>query len=115
VGCGDFVAIGFTPTGPAVRAADGALADCKNNAPDISIAGCTQVLARGTTETDSNRAVAFVNRGLAYGRKGDIDRAIGDFERAENRFARNTWPKPFFSTLLVPLHSGYDSLSVGTA
>src|SRR3712207_4675746 len=46
------------------------------------IAGCTQVLERGSRETTGTRAVAFNNRGVAYAAKGDLNRAITDFNEA---------------------------------
>jgi tetratricopeptide (TPR) repeat protein len=46
---------------------------------DRSIRGCTQVIERGEQESRKNRAVAYNNRGLAYYKKGEHDRAIADF------------------------------------
>jgi tetratricopeptide (TPR) repeat protein len=40
------------------------------------------VLQRGTSERTSNRSIAFSNRGHAYNKKGEYDRAIADFNEA---------------------------------
>ena len=67
---------------PPARAADKAWEDCDQTADqDRKIAGCTQVLARGAAESETNRANAYVNRGYAYG-TSDNDRAILDFDEA---------------------------------
>ena len=42
---------------------------------------CTRILA-DVTESKTTRAIAYVNRGLAWEAKGDIDRAIADFTDA---------------------------------
>ena len=49
--------------------------------PDIRIAACTRNIQSGRF-TGRNLAVAFTNRGLAYKRKGQWDRAIADFSEA---------------------------------
>jgi len=50
--------------------------DCNQSAdPDRQIRGCTSVIEWGEKETRKNRAIAYNNRGLAYGRKGAFDRA----------------------------------------
>lgn len=36
----------------------------------------------GWSELDPNRALAYVNRGLAYGNKGEFDKAIADCNKA---------------------------------
>jgi hypothetical protein len=51
-------------------------ADCKQSSdPDRRIRGCTQIIERGKRETREYRAIAYNNRSLAYGRKGEVDRA----------------------------------------
>ena len=47
---------------------------------DRQIRGCTQVIERGEQESRKNRAVAYNNRGLAYYKKGEHDRAIADYD-----------------------------------
>ena len=49
--------------------------------PDIQIAACTRNIQSGRF-TGRNLAVAFTNRGLAYKRKGQWDRAIADYSEA---------------------------------
>src|SRR6516162_10540792 len=48
---------------------------------DQTIAGCTRVIQSGR-ENQRDLASAYYNRGLAYGHKGDFDRAIRDFDQA---------------------------------
>lgn len=49
--------------------------------PDQTIAGCTVRIVSGV-ETTQNLAIAYDNRGIAYGRKGQFDRAIQDHDQA---------------------------------
>ncbi len=49
--------------------------------PDIRIISCTRNIESGRF-TGQNLAVAFTNRGLAYKRKGQWDRAIADYDEA---------------------------------
>src|SRR5688500_3224607 len=55
---------------------------CGGIEPDVSIAGCTVILDRGTKESKHDRAVAHYNRGTAYYAKGLLDLAIKDFGNA---------------------------------
>jgi len=48
---------------------------------DVQISGCTAVLQSDGTPA-GNRAVALINRGMAYAGKKDYDRAIADFNDA---------------------------------
>ena len=48
---------------------------------DLRISGCTTLIQSGR-ETQSNLAVAFDDRGNAYKAKGEIDRAIQDYDEA---------------------------------
>ncbi len=48
---------------------------------DTQIAGCTGVIESGK-ETNDNLAIAFSNRGNGYRFKGDLDRAIQDYDEA---------------------------------
>jgi len=54
---------------------------CTDPQPDLGIVGCTALIQSGQ-ETRGNAAIAFYNRGYAYGAKGDHDRAIQDYDRA---------------------------------
>src|SRR5829696_3212592 len=64
-----------------VEAVDSASKDCMAADADRSITGCTAVLRR-SKETRSNRAKALYNRGIALRDKGDLDRALVDFDEA---------------------------------
>lgn len=55
--------------------------DSNGTHPDIQIAACTRNIQSGRF-TGRNLAVAFANRGLAYKRKGQWDRAIADYSEA---------------------------------
>ena len=48
---------------------------------DQTIAGCAQVIQSGR-ENHRDLASAYFNRGVAYGYKGDFDRAVRDFDQA---------------------------------
>src|SRR5580693_6159990 len=54
---------------------------CSAPDPDLSISGCTAMIQSGH-ETQQDLAKDFSNRGTAYGRKGQLDRAIEDFDEA---------------------------------
>jgi len=49
--------------------------------PDIQIVACTRNIQSGRF-TGQNLAIAFMNRGLAYKKKGQWDKAIADFDGA---------------------------------
>jgi tetratricopeptide (TPR) repeat protein len=48
---------------------------------DVAIAACTRAIASGQYTTQ-NVATLYTSRGIAYGAKGQHDRAIQDFEKA---------------------------------
>jgi len=48
---------------------------CAGSDPDLSIAECTAIIQSGQ-ESNVNLSLAFSNRGNAYNRKGEYDRAI---------------------------------------
>jgi len=54
---------------------------CSAPEPDLSIEGCTAMIQSGK-EMPENLAIAFYNRGTAYTRTGEYDRAIADFDQA---------------------------------
>ena len=49
--------------------------------PDETIAACTRAIASGQLSL-RNLAITLSNRGIAWGNKGDYDRAIADFNGA---------------------------------
>ena len=52
--------------------------DCQNNGNrDLQIKGCSALIER-----DAKDAMAYHNRGIAYQFKGDLDRAIADYNKA---------------------------------
>ena len=52
--------------------------DCQNNGNrDLQIKGCSALIER-----DAKDAMAYHNRGVAYQFKGDLDRAIADYNKA---------------------------------
>jgi tetratricopeptide (TPR) repeat protein len=69
-------ALGDLPV--AAQSLDEAWTRCQNCNPDVSIAGCTAVIAH-RDETDDRRGIAFTNIGAA---RGDLDRAIISFDQA---------------------------------
>lgn len=62
---------------------DQAWQDCVQGVDqDREIVGCTKFLARGASESQENRAIAYASRGDAYVSKRDYDRAIADYDEA---------------------------------
>ena len=57
--------------------------DCVQSADlERKIRGCTQIIERGPRESLENRDSAYINRGVAYTKKGEVDRAIADYTKA---------------------------------
>jgi lipoprotein NlpI len=54
---------------------------CADGNPDLAIGGCTALIESGQ-ETPIYQAIAFYNRGTAYGHKGEYDKAIADYDAA---------------------------------
>jgi F-type H+-transporting ATPase subunit a len=69
-------------TGPTAWAASSAWTRCQSDDRDARIAGCTEIIARGSREAKRNLIVAYVNRSGAYRVKGDVERAIADLDNA---------------------------------
>jgi tetratricopeptide (TPR) repeat protein len=67
--------------GPAFGADLQARNDCDADDPDRNIAGCTRIID-DADEGKAMRGVAYVARGLAWQSKGDLDRALSDFNEA---------------------------------
>jgi tetratricopeptide (TPR) repeat protein len=72
-------ALGELPA--AAQSLDEAWTSCQGRNPDVTIPGCTAVIAH-RDETDGRRAIAFTNIGSAWGARGDLDRALMSFGRA---------------------------------
>lgn len=64
-----------------MAASEGDRSDCQGDDPARMIRGCTRVI-EDATESPSDRALALHMRGLAFVAKGDIDRAIADYNEA---------------------------------
>jgi len=67
-----------------VRADD--LADCQEGSGDTAIRGCSRIIKSrrlyGKPISEKGLTVAYGNRGLAYFKKGQYDRAIADYDTA---------------------------------
>ena len=57
------------------------LQTCEDESGDVGIAACTRVIASGRYSGD-DLATLHSNRGVEYGKKGDLERAIADFDQA---------------------------------
>src|SRR6185436_10783521 len=66
---------------PALGASEQDWNDCTSDDLDRRIRGCTRVL-QDSRELPRNRAGAFLNRGIAWKRKGELDRALNDYNEA---------------------------------
>ncbi len=73
--------VAWTPTAQADFTLDIHRCDSAGTHPDIRIIACTRNIKSGRF-IGQNLAVAFTNRGLAYKRIGQGDRAIADFSEA---------------------------------
>jgi tetratricopeptide (TPR) repeat protein len=71
--------------GAAMLAVQAAAADdlqtCEDESGDVAIAACTRVIASATYGGD-NLATLYSNRGVEHMNKGDLDRAIADYDQA---------------------------------
>ena len=63
-------------------------ADCRSSNPDLAITVCSAIIDGGK-ETKENIAVAYRLRGIAYGKKGDFERAIKDFDMLVALYPKN--------------------------
>jgi tetratricopeptide (TPR) repeat protein len=75
------VLMGITGFSGAILAQTAGEPQCPASDPDLSVSGCTAVIQSGG-KTHENLAAAFNNRGLAYVKKGEYDRAIQDYDEA---------------------------------
>ena len=85
----------------AARAYDSA--DCRSSNPDLAISVCTAIIDAGK-ETKENIAVAHRLRGIAYGKKGDNDLAIKDFDKLIAFYPKNA--NSYFNRALAYEQSG---------
>jgi len=68
-------------SGPAFAANPQAHDDCDADHPDRNIAGCTRII-EDADEGKTMRGVAYVARGLAWQKRGDLDHALADYTQA---------------------------------
>src|ERR1700730_17605619 len=77
-----FVVVPLLVGWSATPAAAGDRSDCrKPGGGDETIAACSRMIASNALK-GAELASAFSNRGVAYKRKGDLDRAIADYDEA---------------------------------
>lgn len=62
--------------------------DCGSSNPDVAISGCSAVIDAGV-EAKENIAVAYRLRAVAYGKKGDNDLAIKDYDKLIALYPKN--------------------------
>jgi tetratricopeptide (TPR) repeat protein len=62
--------------------------DCASSNPDLAISGCSAVIVAGD-EGKENIAVAYRLRAVAYGKKGDNDLAIKDYDKLITLYPKN--------------------------
>src|SRR4029450_512189 len=75
--------------------------------PEARIEGCT-ALINGTQSGAAALPIAYNNRGNAYAAKGDLDRAIQDFDQSIK--LNHTYTKPFNNRGVAYLRKGeYDA------
>lgn len=69
------------PMGEALAASQVDKDNCARGTEEAKIEACTRIIG-DSTESANNRAVSYNHRGIAYGRKGEHDKAISDFSQA---------------------------------
>jgi tetratricopeptide (TPR) repeat protein len=77
--------------------------DCGDSNPDLAISGCSAII-EAAKETKENIAVAYRLRGVAYGKKGDDDLAIKDFDTLISLYPKNA--NSYFRRALAYEQSG---------
>ena len=62
------------------------VADCTKGSGDTAIRGCSRIIKSGRVFgkpiSKGNLAIVHSNRGIAYNKKGQYDRAIADYDKA---------------------------------
>jgi tetratricopeptide (TPR) repeat protein len=61
---------------------------CTSGDVELAIQSCSRII-RSSRIDRKNKAVAYINRGNAYSKQGDLDRAIDDFTKAIKSNSRN--------------------------
>ncbi len=76
------LASGFALADPAAaQSLRQSASQCTSNNLEVAIQGCTRVIKSSRVDR-KNKAVAYVTRGNAYSKQGDLDLAIDDFSKA---------------------------------
>jgi len=79
------IAVAMLAISPAFAQTQRQLDHCANKddsfAPALRIEGCSATIKQAASSGE-NLSWAFYNRGIAYAKKGDLDRAIADFDQA---------------------------------
>ena len=74
--------LSFSPFSVHPGLAQSPWADCAAKTSDRIIAGCTRILAGGSKTPVRERVLAYINRGIAYYDRGELDRALADYTSA---------------------------------
>ena len=74
--------LSFAPFSVHLGLAQSPWADCAAKTSDRIIAGCTKILAGGSKTPVRERVLAYINRGIAYYDRGELDRALADYTSA---------------------------------
>lgn len=77
-----FIAILSLVHGRALAENDDAWKHCANvNQPDLAISACTRIIEQGG-QWLRNTTIVHIYRGIAFAKKGEINRAIADYDKA---------------------------------
>ena len=75
-------ALGLTLVNPvSAQRLQRSASQCTSNKVENAIKGCTRII-KSSRVNRKNKAVAYVNRGNAYSKQGDLDLAIADLTKA---------------------------------
>src|SRR6266702_366166 len=72
----------FSPAVPPPALAESSWPDCAAKTADRIIAGCTKILAGGSKTPVRERVLAYVNRGIAFYDRGELDKSLADYTSA---------------------------------
>ena len=94
----------------AAQSDDDNRARCSSSEPDTRIAACTALIQSGR-ETTANLVLIYVNRGVAYNRKGLYDLAIADANAALR--LRPDFGNAYGVAGTAYRHKGFTNLAIG--
>jgi Mg2+-importing ATPase len=80
--CFLLAALDCVPLGATTLAKNDLLAGCRVADPNVQIVKCTQLIERESRGSKFHRMTAYLNRGMAYRTKGDLDQALADLGKA---------------------------------